>query len=91
MSKFITDEILGEREKRILGSFVSLVNPTSRSQSVEKDQIILKDNKYYSVIKSGTVDFSTSVPNAEYLKPLNLKSGGGGLEIEELKKKLFKT
>lgn len=51
MSKFITDEILGEREKRILGSFVSLVNPTSRSQSVKKDQIILKDNKYYSVIK----------------------------------------
>lgn len=89
MSKFITDEILGEREKRILGGHVDLLNPDKPDQKVNKGQIVLKNNKYYGVKKDGNVDFSTSIPNAEYLKPLKLSSGGsGGIGIEELKKKL---
>lgn len=90
MAKFITAELLGEREKRILGGHVDLVDPINPFQSVKKGQIVLKNNRYYVVKKDGVVDLMfKGVPNAEYLKPLNLSSGGGGLEIEELKKKLF--
>lgn len=81
MSKLITDAVLASREKRLFGT--DRIFRLSKGASYNLGDVVIYNENYYKCIKAGTN--AEAIPNATIFKKIEV---GGGISVEELKKKL---